>query len=254
MKKIMMYIFLLIAVIGFLFFFAGSCTKNTHNDLVGEWLFDGDANDSSGNNNHGTAYGNNTAYKNGKIGQAVGFVEKTDFVEIVSDNDDPTGWTKLTVAGWVRLNELTMYGPIINRSHYTVSTPVVGDAQYELSAGGLWFGTFHIQFSNTDESQMETVVSSFQPITNVWYHIAGVYNGTTLKYYVNGILNESKDISISNINKGICSIPSPKTHIGMPESCKDWTDCYTNGLIDTVRVYNRALDSAEIRALYEEGN
>jgi hypothetical protein len=254
MKNIMMYIFLLIAVIGFLFFFAGSCTNDVNSGLVGEWLLDGNANDSSGKNNHGTAYGSNTAFTTGKLGQAVSYVEKTDFIEIISDNDDPTGWTKLTVAGWVKLNGLTMYGPIINRTHYTVHTPVVADGQYGLSVGGYWWGVFNVQFSTTDESQNDYCVSTFKPVTNVWYHIAGVYDGTTLKYYVNGELITTTYVSPSNINRGICSIPSPKTHIGTPECFKDWTDCYTNGLIDTVRVYNSALDSSEIRNLYEEGN
>ena len=77
---------------------------------------------------------------------------------------------------------------------------------------------------------------------NVWYHVAGVYNAAarTLDIYVNGVLNNgtlSGTIPASQINAAV------NVNIGRRSG-----GYYFNGIIDEVRIYNRALSQAEIQA------
>ncbi|MBF8295227.1 MAG: hypothetical protein HW389_1772, partial [Bacteroidetes bacterium] len=81
---------------------------------------------------------------------------------------------------------------------------------------------------------------------NTWYHVVGVYNATaqTLDIYVNGVLDNgtlngtvraSQDNAIVNVNIG-------------KRTADAWGSYYFNGIIDEVRVYNRALTQAEIQS------
>ena len=77
---------------------------------------------------------------------------------------------------------------------------------------------------------------------NVWYHVAGVYNATarTLDIYVNGIRNNGVligTIPASQVNAAV------NMNIGRRSG-----GYYFNGIIDDVRIYNRALSQAEIQA------
>jgi hypothetical protein len=78
---------------------------------------------------------------------------------------------------------------------------------------------------------------------NTWYHVAGVYNATTLTLdiYVNGILD-------NGILRGIIPssqvIPNINANIGRRAA-----GYYFNGIVDDVRVYDRALSQAEIQTI-----
>ena len=77
---------------------------------------------------------------------------------------------------------------------------------------------------------------------NVWYHVAGVYDASarTLDIYVNGVPDNgtsSGTIPASQINSAV------NVNIGRRSG-----GYYFNGVIDDVRIYNRALSQAEIQA------
>jgi hypothetical protein len=73
---------------------------------------------------------------------------------------------------------------------------------------------------------------------NSWSHIAGTYDGTTMRFYVNGLLVAIQpQTGAIPVSTGALSIG------GDSVSGQFW-----NGLIDEVRVYNRALSQAEIHS------
>jgi hypothetical protein len=77
--------------------------------------------------------------------------------------------------------------------------------------------------------------------TGQWYHVAGTFNGSALTIYLNSIPTTA---SFS----GTLSNASGPTTIGARNSNDQH---FFNGLIDEVRIYNRALDSTEIQQLYQ---
>jgi len=102
------------------------------------------------------------------------------------------------------------------------------------------FGVRVAGATNTLAQRYSTTVRSL----NVWYHVAGVYNASaqTLDIYVNGVLDNgtlSGTIPASQINSAV------NVNIGRRSGGSGY---YFNGVIDDVRIYNRALSQAEIQA------
>jgi hypothetical protein len=81
------------------------------------------------------------------------------------------------------------------------------------------------------------VDSSFN---GVWHHLAGTYNGSQIKLYVDGELKATTDY--------VGSIPSETADVNLGTS-SDFTDRWYDGLLDDVRIYSRALSQAEVASL-----
>jgi len=87
---------------------------------------------------------------------------------------------------------------------------------------------------------------------NTWYHIAVTYDGVTRKHYVNGSLDGSW---VENAPLEVYD--SVRLIIGANANDSDRAEAapsgFFNGIIDDVRIYNRALTADEIGAIYERG-
>ena len=80
-----------------------------------------------------------------------------------------------------------------------------------------------------------------RPITpGRWHHIAGVYDGTKMYLYVDGVLDTSQE-GCGTINANDWDVL-----IGAND---EKPDRFFDGLIDDVRVYNYGISAAEIAAL-----
>lgn len=76
--------------------------------------------------------------------------------------------------------------------------------------------------------------------TNAWYHVAGVYTGTQVKVYINGVLIGTED-AIGSLTPGDGVV----VNIGDNPT---WTGRFFNGMIDEVRIWEVARTDAEIQA------
>jgi hypothetical protein len=81
------------------------------------------------------------------------------------------------------------------------------------------------------------VDSSFN---GVWHHLAGTYNGSQVKLYVDGVLQDIVD------HTG--SIDSTTFNVNIGRNSEE-TDRFYDGVIDEVRIYDRALSQGEIGSL-----
>jgi hypothetical protein len=72
---------------------------------------------------------------------------------------------------------------------------------------------------------------------NTWSHVAGTYDGTTMSFYVNGVLVSSQP------QTGAITPSTDALSLGGNPGGANW-----NGLLDEVRIYNRALSATEIQA------
>ena len=75
---------------------------------------------------------------------------------------------------------------------------------------------------------------------NAWTHLAATYDGATLRLYVNGV-----QAALARAVTGAIRVSTGALRIG---GNSIWSDEWFAGLIDEVRVYNRALTAAEIQA------
>jgi hypothetical protein len=78
---------------------------------------------------------------------------------------------------------------------------------------------------------------TFVPTANTWYHLILIRRSAPWEIYIDGV---TKNI-VSSANP---NLPSGNFRIGNAEGIP------LNGLVDSVRFYNRALSVAEISAIY----
>jgi hypothetical protein len=86
--------------------------------------------------------------------------------------------------------------------------------------------------------------------TDDWIHLAGTYDGSTIACYVNGELQDTKDI---NNPWGLSQDPNGGFAIGDKPESDDSDGNPFEGPIDDVRVYDYGLSQAEVAWLASEG-
>lgn len=197
--------------------------------LVGEWHFDGDAKDSSGYGNDGTIYG--ATFVDGKFGNALSFDGMNNYVSVADASSLKP--TQITIAAWINPNSFMQWGTVLTKSSYSSWDDGYGLAHY--------LGSNDINFfiNNYNYNKTSTNISIGQ-----WSYIVGTYDGSNIKLYVNGQLKSSFAYlgSISNSNQPLL--------LGMGTG-GEGNKFLWNGLIDEVRIYNRALSAKEISTNYD---
>jgi len=77
-----------------------------------------------------------------------------------------------------------------------------------------------------------------QPTLNTWYHLAGVYDGSTIYLYVNGVLKNSAAVGSALVNNG------RNISIGSDAGAQK----FFKGLIDEVSIWNIGLTAQQVTA------
>jgi len=180
--------------------------------------------DSSGRGNSGSSSG--AAWNvGGRYGSALSFDGVNDWVTIpdASSLDLTAG---MTLEAWVRPSTLGGWRTLVFKER----TGGVVYGLYADQAGGRPLGQVYIG------SERNAIGTSSLPL-NVWTHLATTYDGAVVRLYVNGVLAGSSSISGSmTASTGVLRIGGNSV----------WAEWFA-GLIDEVRVYNRALTAAEIQ-------
>ena len=182
--------------------------------------------DVSGNNNNGAITGA-TWTTQGRFGSALSFNGVNNVVRIasslslnVSSAMTLEAWIKPTAAqsGWRTIMQREAEAYFLNASN--------SDGALLPSGGGTFNGTTAYVSGTTAN-----------PV-NVWTHVALTYDGAALRLYVNGVLAANQSRS------GAIQTNSNPVWIGGNSPYGE----YFQGLIDEVRIYNRALSQAEIQS------
>jgi hypothetical protein len=204
---------------------SGSVTMNANHTLIAsadsglqlEWLLDGNAQDTSGYGRHGTVYNATlTADHKGAADRAYYFNGSNAYIEGPSFN--AINNKSVSISFWYKAAGTTGISASI----------LVGDGYVSSQDGNVVYYSISIPATS----------SASCPISmDAWTHIAGTYDGTTIRIYCNGMLKSST------------------THIGTPDpygrnfALGAFNGKYWKGSIDDVRVYNYTLSEAEIQAL-----
>jgi uncharacterized protein (TIGR02145 family) len=209
--------------------------------LVAFYPFNGNARDESGNNHHGTTHF--LTYTTDRLGtprSAASFNGKYSYMEIPHDEDFDFGkTTSFSIAFWARVNNYPTKGTSI-MFHASPIYYIELDATQNQ----------YVQFSVGGESgeNILKIENYFIFSYEGWNHITAIVNRDTdsLLLYCNGI--KVNELPYSNGENYSLSSDSPLT-IG----AGNWLQNYFNGDMDEIRIYNRALNDAEIRELFNEG-
>ncbi|RJP73796.1 MAG: glycosyl hydrolase family protein [Ignavibacteriales bacterium] len=201
--------------------------------LVAYYPFDGNANDGSGNGNNGTVYGaTTTTDRFGNSDKAYNFNGIDNYIQI-PDNSVFHSLNQITLSAWFKATDtLQTWAKIIGK-HYDAS-----DGSFYL----VWEYS-HIRFSAITNNQYGGIISG-NLFDGHWHNAVGIYDGSQMSLYIDGILINSA------ANSGSIKETNDALTIGRSES---W-NLYYHGSIDDIRIYSRALAASEIQQLYHEGS
>jgi hypothetical protein len=193
--------------------------------------------DLSGNGNDGTLKGG-VGWVNGKFAKALQFNGKDSYVDC-GKSDSLKIKKEVTLALWVNLavppSSLGSDSRVVVREN-AGAPPFVSYGLTVNANGQSGFG-LEISAAHADTySKSKTI-----PEKGIWYHVAGIYDGSKCDIYINGKLEnslpETGDLVVNpNINTMIGADVNRNTE-------------YFNGIIDEVVIYSRALSSEEIQTL-----
>ena len=143
--------------------------------------------------------------------------------------------SKLTLAAWIKANAFTDWAGLItkgtNASPYALQIWHDGSLRFSANwgspAGSVGGGSWN---------------STAKMTSNQWYHVAVTYDGTTVRFYLNGVLDANQPAVM--LHFGVVNEPLT-LGADLPGG-----DEYFNGTIRDVRLYGRALSEAEINTAF----
>lgn len=217
--------------------------------LLINWLFDGNANDTSGNGFNGIVRSATlTADRFGSSNKAYSFPGSLSNITIAPTAALPTV-NNLSVSLWFKTDSgieysydyaphliskrkwMDPFNRIYAQAQFAVSMPAAG--QYDIESGG----------------QLLRVNGSFT--NNEWTHLAVVYRGTTATVYENGVQIGQGTVGAVHDLGNYYGSDKSDLFVGMggqdPWQNPRW-DRF-KGSIDEVRIYNRALTATEVGQL-----
>jgi hypothetical protein len=221
---------------------AGKCSQTPPTNcvpapsgMVSWWRGESNALDSVGTNN-GTLQGG-TTFAPGEVGQAFNFNGTSAYVQ-VADSPNLRFTTAMTIEAWVYVRTsggsfreiASKWEGGSNQRSYVFDIYPDGRAEFAVNSDGV-----------------SSIISAFSanPIpTNQWSHLAGVYDGTSVKLYLNGALQSSNSWT-NGIFPGTAPLIIGSTLV---------SGSYFDGQVDELGLYSRALAATEIQAIYNAGS
>jgi hypothetical protein len=238
---------------------------NLTTGLVGYWTFDGknmtsNVADSSGQGNHGNLSGQAaTTTASGKLGQSLRFDGTNDYVIVGNESAfDFERTDPFTISMWLKptVSDTTIQVPFskgADSSPYQGISWVTNYANTGTNAGHM---TIMIANNIGSNSLRPTTVSATNLNDGSWHHYTLIYDGSSVlagvRLYQDGVslaLNEG--FGVSTLTDSI--LTNSAVSLGARSDGAPTNQEFYNGLMDDVRVYNRALTATEAKMLYNQG-
>lgn len=213
---------------------------NITNGLMAHWKFDEISSnttyvyDFSGNGNLGalTNGPTRTASASCKVGACLSFDGDNDYIG--ADDKSSLNVSTTSISLWMK--------PGIQPYAYSA-----------LVQKGLHSGGYYLRISGTSSGKIDFNVGNTwhscwtDPIwsSGNWYHVVATYDGSNCRVYVNSTL--AKQGTGGSMSSSGYNLMIGQRNAGESPT---YSDENFNGLIDDVRIYNRALSATEVTQLY----
>lgn len=209
--------------------------------LVAYYPFNGSAKDSTGHGNN-PVFNNATLTNdaNGTANSAYHFDGSSSYMQIPN-----SAWLNMT-------NKMSLSVNVRPLGFYT--GPCRSNSIIQKGDNDLTSGNYALRFSDTlnpcgnpsttdEHFYGDGGVHAFPVVQlNKWYNVVWTYDGAIARIYINGVLTNSVAASISSFTNSYNLFLGKINDTQYP----DWF----NGDMDDVRIYNRALNSQEVSAIY----
>jgi hypothetical protein len=232
MKKSLL---VLVAVVLFLGM-ANVAQSDITTGLLAYYSFNGNANDVSGNNNNGIVSGAVlTQDRFNSIDRAYSFDGIDDYIDLPSlYSYSPTNFT---LNAWIELAGLSGRQMIIGKLSTTGSS---GNLGFEVNGDRIALDSM--------DAYVQQMNGNTLLVTNQWYQATATYDGFAFKVFLNGVLDGNYPYPLGiGTNGNPWMIGAHATGTG-----GFYPGFSFNGIIDDVRIYNRALSDSDIMELHNE--
>ncbi len=211
---------------------------NTSN-LIAYYPFNGNANDESGNENHGTISGASlTTDRFGNLESAYEFNGIDNFVQVANSSSLDITSNELTINMW-------LYN----------DNPDSNNLWKGISKGGYDTGNGYELIFTNDPSNINGrlslniggggyFMSDFNSYNNQWIMITGTFNNSVGKIYINGIEQSKTQQGTINLISSTSDL-----FIGRRNPANNYVG-FVKGKIDDIRIYSTALSATQILSLY----
>ncbi len=199
--------------------------------LVGEWLFDGNANDTSSNGNHGAVQG--AVQVPGLSNQAYEY-DGNSVIQVTQFSDNFVFTDQFSLAVWVKpqagSQTMVRKGPSANfllelgvgRTNDPGTNPQFGFATDQVGIGA------------------SITYGPALPL-NEWSFLSMTYDGAYLNGYINGVLVSKNPITGNAVN-----------NTAQPLLFGNYSSERFFGQLDEIRIWSRTISPAEINRLFNE--
>jgi len=225
------------------YMYYGNPTASSGEDIVGTWdpsavLVQHLQESTNSTCIDSTIHGNDGNPANGPI-QTPGYVDGSlsfdgsdDHVIVpYSPSLNLSGLTTLSIPMWIKTNE-TDYALVFRQTkngiYYSITTSKV---------------KFSIRHSTLGDS---SVRGNTDVNDDVWHYVVGVFDGSYLRVYVDGVEDATPVARTDPIGE-----PGSIRHLIISAVTYWYPTYYSKGIIDEVRIYSRALSPEEITTSYE---
>ncbi|MEK7506322.1 MAG: LamG domain-containing protein [Patescibacteria group bacterium] len=216
----------------------GLLSNDVTSNLIAKWGFDEDAAststltyDMSGNNNIGTLTNGPTRTNSTcRVGNCLSFDGIDDHVNLGTPTIDNFNTADFTLSGWVKTTSTV--GAVSANQNSGSSAGFT----FQLSSGAMYFRTSDA-VGNWSETTGVTPVND-----NNWHYLVATRSGTTQAIYIDGKLDASNTVTLRDMGTG------NTLYIGIYRPSP--VDSPFLGLLDDIRIYNRALSAAEVQQIY----
>jgi hypothetical protein len=207
------------------------------NGLVGWWGFNGNAQDGSGNGNHGTV--NGATLTTDRFGNQNSYYFNGNSKIVVNNSTSLQVGNSMTISLWVKVSTL------VNSLNCILQKGTGGGCEttgYYIAFDGSG-NIYHKTFNYGQNSSYCGAIGDYSNVDTNWHQLIFVYSPPYNKMYIDGVL------AGNGMNCSTCNVTNSNNPL-IIGSRNEAISYNWNGKIDDIGIWNRALTQQEITNLY----